>query len=274
MKELINNELAQLQKDLENLQSAAKQISNAGEASASVIEEAKNIQNDFSKNLEKLTTLYTQYLEQAQKTSNERNDEIITHFKKTISEQTVIMDKYGALVSTINENNKKLVEASQENQKATVEKLVKFAQEKVDSQDSLLKKAAADTTQKVEAVKSSYLKQAEETDKLLKAYLELAQSTEELKQNIDKVDFPQKFEKLSGLVNTLSTDQKGTTERLEKLEKTNKDSDKKLLEEILVNQKSLRTVKTLAWITFIISLLATGAAVYVVIKNGLTTLLF
>lgn len=274
MKELINNELAQLQKDLENLQSAAKQISNAGEASASVIEEAKNIQNDFSKNLEKLTTLYTQYLEQAQKTSNERNDEIITHFKKTISEQTVILDKYGALVSTINENNKKLVEASQENQKATVEKLVKFAQEKVDSQDSLLKKAAADTTQKVEAVKSSYLKQAEETDKLLKAYLELAQSTEELKQNIDKVDFPQKFEKLSGLVNTLSTDQKGTTERLEKLEKTNKDSDKKLLEEILVNQKSLRTVKTLAWITFIISLLATGAAVYVVIKNGLTTLLF
>ncbi|MBR4215060.1 MAG: hypothetical protein IKR94_07040 [Bacteroidales bacterium] len=274
MKELINNELAQLQKDLENLQSAAKQISNAGEASASVIEEAKNIQNDFSKNLEKLTTLYTQYLEQAQKTSNERNDEIITHFKKTISEQTVIMDKYGALVSTINENNKKLVEASQENQKATVEKLVKFAQEKVDSQDSLLKKAAADTTQKVEAVKSSYLKQAEETDKLLKAYLELAQSTEELKQNIVKVDFPQKFEKLSGLVNTLSTDQKGTTERLEKLEKTNKDSDKKLLEEILVNQKSLRTVKTLAWITFIISLLATGAAVYVVIKNGLTTLLF
>lgn len=274
MKELINNELAQLQKDLENLQSAAKQISNAGEASASVIEEAKNIQNDFSKNLEKLTTLYTQYLEQAQKTSNERNDEIITHFKKTISEQTVIMDKYGALVSTINENNKKLVEASQENQKATVEKLVKFAQEKVDSQDSLLKKAAADTTQKVEAVKSSYLKQAEETDKLLKAYLELAQSTEELKQNIDKVDFPQKFEKLSGLVNSLSTDQKGTTERLEKLEKTNKDSDKKLLEEILVNQKSLRTVKTLAWITFIISLLATGAAVYVVIKNGLTTLLF
>ena len=274
MKELINNELAQLQKDLENLQSAAKQISNAGEASANVIEEAKNIQNDFSKNLEKLTTLYTQYLDQADKSSNERNTEIINHFKKTISEQTVILDKYGALVSTINENNKKLIEASQENQKSTVEKLVKFAQEKVDSQDSLLKKAAADTTQKVEAVKSSYLKQAEETDKLLKSYLELAQSTEELKQNIDKVDFPQRFEKLSGLVNTLSTDQKGTTERLEKLEKSSTDSDKKLMEAVLENKKSIKTVKVLAWLIFIIVILSTGAMVYAGIKNGLFSLLF
>ncbi len=274
MKELINNELAQLQKDLENLQSAAKQIANAGEASNNVIEEAKNIQNDFSKNLEKLTTLYTQYLDQADKSSNERNTEIINHFKKTISEQTVILDKYGALVSTINENNKKLIEASQENQKATVEKLVKFAQEKVDTQDSLLKKAAADTTQKVEAVKSSYLKQAEETDKLLKAYLELAQGTEELKQNIDKVDFPQRFEKLSGLVNNLSTEQKGTNERIEKLEKTGTESDKKLMEAVLENRSSIKTVKLLAWIVTIIVVLTTGAMVYACIKNDLFSLLF
>lgn len=274
MKELINNELAQLQKDLENLQSAAKQIANAGEASNNVIEEAKNIQNDFSKNLEKLTTLYTQYLDQADKSSNERNTEIINHFKKTISEQTVILDKYGALVSTINENNKKLIEASQENQKATVEKLVKFAQEKVDTQDSLLKKAAADTTLKVEAVKSSYLKQAEETDKLLKAYLELAQGTEELKQNIDKVDFPQRFEKLSGLVNNLSTEQKGTNERIEKLEKSGTESDKKLMEAVLENRSSIKTVKLLAWIVTIIVVLTTGAMVYACIKNDLFSLLF
>ena len=146
--------------------------------------------------------------------------------------------------------------------------------EKVDSQDSLLKKAAADTTQKVEAVKSSYLKQAEETDKLLKSYLELAQSTEELKQNIDKVDFPQRFEKLSGLVNTLSTDQKGTTERLEKLEKSSTDSDKKLMEAVLENKKSIKTVKVLAWLIFIIVILSTGAMVYAGIKNGLFSLLF
>ncbi|MBO4372746.1 MAG: hypothetical protein J5826_07440 [Bacteroidales bacterium] len=274
MKELINNELAQLQKDLENLQSAAKQISNAGEASNKVIEEAKTIHTDFSNNLEKLTSLYTQYLDQADKSSNERNNEIINHFKKTISEQTVILDKYGALVSTINENNKKLVEASQENQKATVEKLVKFTQEKVDAQDSLLKKAATETTQKVEAVKSSYLKQAEETDKLLKAYLELAQSTEELKQNIDKVDFPQRFDKLSGLVDALTNEQQSTAQRLETLEKTGKDSDKKLLEEVLVNQKSLRTIKALAWILTIISVLGTAAIVYACIKNGWYSYLF
>ena len=137
-----------------------------------------------------------------------------------------------------------------------------------------LKKAAADTTQKVEAVKSSYLKQAEETDKLLKAYLELAQGTEELKQNIDKVDFPQRFEKLSGLVNNLSTEQKGTNERIEKLEKSGTESDKKLMEAVLENRSSIKTVKLLAWIVTIIVVLTTGAMVYACIKNDLFSLLF
>ena len=274
MKELIDNELAQLQKDLENLQSAAKQISNAGEASANVIQEAKNIQDDFSKNLDKLTSLYTQYLEQADKNSSQRNDDIVNFFKKTISDQTVILDKYGALVSTINENSKKLIEASQENQKATVEKLVKFTQEKVDNQDSLLKKTAAETTQKVEAVKSSYLKQAEETDKLLKSYLELAQSTEELKQNIDKVDFPQRFDKLSTLVNNLSADQQKTAKQLEQIGETTSASDKTLLETALQNQKSLRTIKVLAWITTIITVLTVATFVYIGFKTELIHLLF
>ena len=274
MKELIDNELAQLQKDLENLQSAAKQISNAGEASANVIQEAKNIQDDFSKNLDKLTSLYTQYLEQADKNSSQRNDDIVNFFKKTISDQTVILDKYGALVSTINENSKKLIEASQENQKATVEKLVKFTQEKVDNQDSLLKKTAAETTQKVEAVKSSYLKQAEETDKLLKSYLELAQSTEELKQNIDKVDFPQRFDKLSTLVNNLSADQQKTAKLLEQIGETTSASDKTLLETALQNQKSLRTIKVLAWITTIVTVLTVATFVYIGFKTELIHLLF
>lgn len=274
MKELIDNELAQLQKDLENLQSAAKQISNAGEASANVIQEAKNIQDDFSKNLDKLTSLYTQYLEQADKNSSQRNDDIVNFFKKTISDQTVILDKYGALVSTINENSKKLIEASQENQKATVEKLVKFTQEKVDNQDSLLKKTAAETTQKVEAVKSSYLKQAEETDKLLKSYLELAQSTEELKQNIDKVDFPQRFDKLSTLVNNLSADQQKTAKQLEQIGETTSASDKTLLETALLNQKSLRTIKVLAWITTIVTVLTVATFVYIGFKTELIHLLF
>ena len=274
MKELIDNELAQLQKDIENLQSAAKQISNAGEASANVIQEAKNIQDDFAKNLDKLTSLYTQYLEQADKNSSQRNDDIVNFFKKTISDQTVILDKYGALVSTINENSKKLIEASQENQKATVEKLVKFTQEKVDNQDSLLKKTAAETTQKVEAVKSSYLKQAEETDKLLKSYLELAQSTEELKQNIDKVDFPQRFDKLSTLVNNLSADQQKTAKQLEQIGETTSASDKNLLETVLQNQKSLRTIKVLAWITTIITILTVATFVYIGFKTELIHLLF
>ena len=267
MKELINNELAQLQKDLENLQSAAKMISTAGEASASVIEEAKNIQNDFSGKLEKLTSLYTQYLEQADKNSSQRNDEIITFFKKTISEQTNILDKYGALVSSINENSKKLIETSQQNQNAAVDKLLKLSQEKIDAQDSLLKKTASETTQKVEAVKTSYLKQAEETDKLLKSYLELAQSTEELKQNIDKVDFPVRFEKLSALVNSLSDNQKESNERIDKLTESGTASNKQLMDAIADTQIQVKSVKMLALILTILTVISIAALVFVGLKH-------
>ena len=64
MRELIDKELLQLQKDLENLQSAAEMISQAGTASDSVIKEAKNIHQEFSKNMEKLTNIYQQYIQQ------------------------------------------------------------------------------------------------------------------------------------------------------------------------------------------------------------------
>ena len=46
------------------------------------------------------------------------------------------------------------------------------------------------------------------------------------------------------------------------------------MEEVLVNQKSLRTIKALAWIITIITVLGTAAIVYACIKNGLFSLLF
>ncbi|MCQ2974966.1 MAG: hypothetical protein MJ211_09155 [Bacteroidales bacterium] len=267
MKELIDNELAQLQKDLENLQSASKQIANAGEASNKVIQEAKNIQDGFSKNLEKITGLYTQYLDEADKNSSKRNDQIVDYLKKTISEQTTILDKYGALVSTINDNSKSLLEKSELNQKNMIEQLLKSAQDNIKSQDNLLKKTATETSQKVDDVKKTYLKQAEETDKLLSSYLELAQSTAELKNNIDKVDFPKRLDNISNLVSALNNEQQSANEVINQILSVT--SDKKIKNLIIENNKKLGTIKTLVWLIFIIFILVVGAVIYYCIHNNI-----
>lgn len=164
MKELINNELAQLQKDLENLQSASRMIAQAGEASNGVIAEAKVIHEDFSKNLENLTNLYTEYLEAANKQSSQNQLLVVDHVKKTITEQSALIDKCSSLVD----------------------------------------KSASDAALKVETVKETYLKQSAETAKLLSSYLELAQSTAELKDKIQAVDFPQRLDSLSSINGELS----------------------------------------------------------------------
>ncbi len=164
MKELINNELAQLQKDLENLQSASRMIAQAGEASNGVIAEAKVIHEDFSKNLEKLTTLYTEFLEAANKQSSQNQLLVVDHVKQTITEQSALIDKCSSLVD----------------------------------------KSASDAALKVETVKETYLKQSAETGKLLSSYLELAQSTAELKDKIQSVDFPQRLDSLTSSSDDLS----------------------------------------------------------------------
>ena len=46
------------------------------------------------------------------------------------------------------------------------------------------------------------------------------------------------------------------------------------MEAVLENKKSIKTVKVLAWLIFIIVILSTGAMVYAGIKNGLFSLLF
>ncbi|MBR3713115.1 MAG: hypothetical protein IKM98_07950, partial [Bacteroidales bacterium] len=88
MKELINNELVQLQKDLENLQSASNMISQAGKASDAVIAEAKGIHEDFAKNLDRLTSLYTEFLEAANKQSDQNQQLVVEHVRSTITSQT------------------------------------------------------------------------------------------------------------------------------------------------------------------------------------------
>ena len=165
MKELINNELLQLQNELESLKSASEMISEAGKASDAVIEEAKTIHKEFAGNLDKLTSLYQKYIDQI---------------------NTETSQKIASVASTAENSVKNLVS----------------------EQSSVLKNNAEEALKKIELVKSSYLNQAEKTDQLLNSYLELAQSTTELKDKIGAVDFPARFEKLSVLLSEAIQGQK------------------------------------------------------------------
>lgn len=273
MKELINNELAQLQKDLENLQSAAKMISEAGTASNSVIEETKSIHAEFSKNIDKLTDLYTKFLNEANKQTSDKQQEMINHLKSAVSEQSKVFDNYTKLVETANQNTSTLLNKSISSQESSISKLVTEAEKKFDDQNNLLKSNAEKATKKIEEVSATYIKQSAETDKLLNSYLELAQSTEVLSNKISSIDFPARLERLNTLIENFTTEQSATNQKLDEITKTLAKNE--TLIQAKKNNSSLKTLKFLVWILFLLALVATGALVYLAIKwPDVTQMLF
>lgn len=227
MRELIDKELLQLQKDLENLQSAAEMISQAGTASDCVIKEAKNIHQEFSKNMEKLTNIYQQYIQQINEKSEKKQDEMGN----------------------------------------TINKLAKASEEKLSEQANLLKNNAQEALSKIELVKSVYLKQTEKTDSLLNSYLELAQSTTELKDKISGIDFPARLDKMASEVKEISQKQDKNNAEIEKL--SNLITQDKALKQTQSNGKSLKSIKAMVWILFFMSLLTISGLVFMMYKSGI-----
>ena len=263
MKELINNELVQLQKDLENLQSASNMISQAGKASDAVIAEAKGIHEDFAKNLDRLTSLYTEFLEAANKQSDQNQQLVVEHVRGTITSQTSLLDRYNDLVETANNNVKALYDKAVASQTETIDRLVEESTKKLDAQSQLVKSNAAAAALNVETVKD--LKQSAETDKLLSSYLELAQSTAELKDKIESVDFPSRLDTISRQILEYTEQQKTANELSSKILEVVK-SDK-VLKQAQSNEKTLSSIKTIATCVLIFVLLGVAAVAYLIFKG-------
>lgn len=264
MKELINNELVQLQKDLENLQSASNLISQAGKASDAVINETKGIHEDFTKNLAKLTSLYSEFLEAANKQSDQNQQLVVEHVRSTITEQTSVLNKYNELVQTANNNVKALYDKAVASQAENIDRLVQESTKKLDAQSQLVKSNAAAAALNVETVKDAYLKQSAETDKLLNSYLELAQSTAELKEQIESVDFPSRLESISNLMFEYTEQQKIVNELSNKILETVQ-SDK-VLRQVQSNEKAISSIKTIVTCILIFTIIGVAAVAYLIIK--------
>ncbi|MBQ3656973.1 MAG: hypothetical protein II956_09050 [Bacteroidales bacterium] len=221
MKELINNELLQLQNELESLKSASEMISQAGKASDAVIEEAKTIHKEFAGNLDKLTLLYQQYI-----------DQINAQTSKSVSE-----------VSSTAQNSVKNL---------------------VSEQSALLKSNAEESLKKIELVKSTYLNQTAKTDQLLNSYLELAQSTTELKDKISAVDFPARFEKLNALLSQTIQGQKDNNAEIEKINKVI--ADNQAFKQSQKNSAAISSLKGLLWVVIVLLIGLIGFSAFLYLK--------
>lgn len=264
MKELINNELVQLQKDLESLQSASNMISQAGKASDAVIAEAKGIHEDFAKNLEKLTTLYTDFLDDANRQSDQNQKLVVEHVRSTITSQTSLLDRYNDLVQAANNNVKALYDKAVASQNESIDRLVEESAKKIDEQSQLVKSNAAAAALNVETVKDAYLKQSAETDKLLSSYLELAQSTAELKDKIESIDFPSRLDTISQQILEYTAQQKSLNEASAQILEAVK-SDK-VYRQVQNNEKTLSSIKTIATCALIFAILCAAAIAFVIYK--------
>lgn len=264
MKDLITNELAQLQKYLENLQSAAKQISQAGEASQNVIDEAQKIHGEFSENIGKLTQLYEQYLQQATENNSAKAAELITHFKDTVNSQSAMLDKYGEAVATANANAKSLLANAEAQQQASINQLVKEAQAKIANQDSIIKKSAAESAEKIAQLSKSQQAQVANTDKILNSYLELAQSTAELRSKIEQIDFPERLNKVTALISALTDEQQQNNKTLKNLIEIS--SDKTVATKVDNTEAQVKSLKTIVIVLVVLTAIAVGVAVFTALK--------
>jgi len=239
MKELINNELLELQQELENLKSASEMIASAGKASDSVIREAETIHKEFSQSLTKLTSLYQEYVDKLNSVSQDKQKELLSNLQVFLQKQS-----------------DNLLNAKTEHE-STLKKIS-------ESESAAVDKVAKESLEKIEMVKTAYLNQNSKTDQLLNSYLELAQSTTELKDKISSVDFPNRFLALEKLISEATSEQKKSNEEFEKINKII--SDNQAYKQSQKNTAELSSLKGLIWFAIILLILILGVAGFAAFK--------
>ncbi len=164
MNEKINNELIKIQDELSALDSAVKQIEKAESIASSVIKTITELQGKYSNHLDfiqkQVDSILTQSSGQAQSLVNDLSEK----YTKQLQEVSGIFEDY----------HKKTVVAQNQNND-----LIKRTLDKTDSQ--------------IYQIGASHNKQIEEVQTLLQNYLELAQSTAKLTEEVQKINFPKRL---------------------------------------------------------------------------------
>jgi polyhydroxyalkanoate synthesis regulator phasin len=168
MKEKINKELTRLQKELQDLESAAKQIKNAEAIATEVSQSVRDIQKKYGEHL----------------------DAIQTQTQNTLKEQS---EKTQKTIDTLSEKQKLQIEESKKQLDELKKELSETNGANTLKIDEYLNKSLESNRQMFE----SHEKQVAEVNKLLENYLDLAESAGKLAERIDQVNFPERLDKIT-----------------------------------------------------------------------------
>jgi len=224
MNEKINNELIKIQDELSALDTAVKQIQKAESIASSVIKTISELQGKYTNHLDfvqkQVDSVLSQSTGQAQSLVKDLSDKYTTQLQE---------------VSGIFENyHKETVLAQNQNND-----LIKRTLDKTDSQ--------------IYQISASHNKQIEEVHTLLQNYLELAQSTAKLTEEVQKINFPKRLGNLENAAVQLNQVQVQLKADFEGFEAKNEEIKKNTVK---INRKS--TISLIFTIVIFIIVTAIG----------------
>ena len=206
MNDKINNELVKIQDELSALDTAVKQIEKAETVASGVIKSIKELQGKYNNHLDFIQKQVGELLEKNEAQAADRLNDISEDFKKQAEEiSNVFAEYHKKTVATQNENS------------------------------DILKRSLSKTDQQIYQISASHNKQIDDVNVLIKRYMDLAQSTAVLNEDIINIDFPVRLKNLESAAKQLnqvqvelnndfqSIDSK-STEILKKVKKQNRKS--------------------------------------------------
>ena len=230
MNEKINKELVKIQDELSALDTAVKQIEKAETIASGVIKSIDQLQGKYSNHLEFLQKQVGELLEKNEKQAGDRLNELSENLKKQAEEiSNTFAEYHKKTVATQNENNA----------------LIKRTFEKTDSQ--------------IYQISASHSKQIEDVNELIKKYLDLAQSTAELNEEIKLIDFPVRLKNLENAAKQLNQVQVELNNDFQSIDVK---TDRILKKTIKTNRKSTFTMI----FTILIFIIAAGIGLDVLLK--------
>ncbi len=225
MKEKINIELAKLQKELGNLETAVSQISKAEKISTEVVKSIQELNVKYDTQFTKLIEEFDKYLSESIKKTESK-------YIETVNKNQEVINQLIALSTSQSENSKQIFDSLQKDTETLI----------------------VQTQEQTQHLIEQHSIQVEEVNKLLKSYLELAQSTTKLTDQLNSVDFPIRLDKIYANIGEMNTE----IRRIQSMVKLVAEDPRifEIQEKVKKNSKKLNflTILTIITLLFILGL--------------------
>ncbi len=226
----VNEELIKIQDELSTLESAIKQIETTKAMADDLVKSVKNLQDKYASHLELITKETNKLIEDTNNKAGKLINDLSAKHTKQLEDVTDIFEKYHKqTVNTQNKNN------------------------------DLINKTLSKTDSQIYQISSSHNKQIQEVQELLTNYLDLAQSTATLTEEIERINFPKRLGNIENAAKQLNQVQVQLKEDFSEFENNNS--------KILKNSKQTKRRATTTMIFTLITLIvALGIGLDVALK--------